>query len=181
MRSTLFVILVFLGVGIRAEITVPTPPTPPTMPIISGGITVVPLDAEHLDALTSGILQLDSLTTLMDGLESELQKLRKEKSEVRALLPPATRLNRVYQQSEVDYKATALRRSLGSLPLTGTLSVRLVVNPDGRPEEIEIVSAPVSREAHLEKLVSSWLFVPARKSGKRVRVRTTSTVKLSDD
>ena len=181
MRTTLLTILVVLSNAAHAEITAPTPPTPPSLPTGAGSAKVAPLDPEQRDKFTSAIIQLDSLATRIDELESELMKLRKEQSDVRARLPPATRLKRVYLQSEVDYRAAPLRRSLGPLPMTGYISVRLVVNPDGRPEEIEVISAPTSQKMRLENLVSSWLFVPARKSGTRVRVRTTSTVKASED
>jgi TonB family protein len=164
MHIALFVFLVVFGSTSHAKITTPTPPTQPTLPIVSGSVTVASLGPEQKDAL-----------------KSELLKLKQERTEARALLPPASRLDRIYQQSEVDYKASPIRRSLASLPASGTISVRFVVDPEGRPEEIEILSSPTSQEAIVNKAVSTWLFVPARKSGKRVRVSTTVSIRMGEN
>ena len=177
MRTTLFLILFGLSHAAGADIKMPTPPTPPTPPVVSGAAGKVPLSPEKQDELTTAITRLDSVNTLVKNLQSRLRELENERSKIRDQLPPASNLNRIYLQTEVDHKAYAVRRNL---PGTGRITVRFVVDTNGQTDDIEIVSAPESHKARVQRGVSSWLYVPAFKSGKRVRVRITASVRIDE-
>ena len=177
MHTILFLILLGLSHTTSADIKMPEPPTPPTLPTVAGVASSFPISPEKQDELTTAIIRLDSLNTLVKDLKSRLRELEEDRSKVQSQLLPASNLNRVYTQMEVDHKAVAIRRNL---PGTGRITVRFVVNPDGQTGDIEIISAPVSHKARIQQAVSSWLYVPALKSGKRVRVRITASVKVDE-
>lgn len=181
MSATLFLIVFGLTRVVDAEIKMPTPPTPPKLPTVIGALSEDSLDDEGQDAFAAAIVRLDSVTTLINDLKSRLREIEDEQSKIRDQLPPATQRDRIYLQTEVDHKAYAIRRSLPSLPGVGRLTVRFVVNPEGQIEDIEIVSAPVSHTAKVRRAVSSWLFTPARKSGMRVHVRVTASIRVDEN
>ena len=181
MHTTLFLILFGLTRAADADIKMPNPPTPPTPPTVIGALSRDSPDTEGQDTFAAAIVRLDSVRTLVKDLKSRLRVIEDEQSKIRDQLPPATRRDRIYLQTEVDHKAYAIRRSLPSLPGVGRLTVRFVVNPEGQIEDIEIVSAPVSHTANVRRAVSSWLFAPARKSGLRVHVRVTASIRVDEN
>jgi TonB family protein len=180
--STLLLYLAFtLGVQTAAEITLPTPPKAPELPRVEGAVGKTTISAEQLDTFTATIVQLDSLRTLENDLKSKLAGLKTEQSEIREKLIPATRLKRIYLQSEVDHKAYSIRRSLPSMTGRGDITVRFIVNPEGHTEEIEVISPTGVRGEPVRETVSRWLYGPARKSNQRVPVRITVSARMNED
>lgn len=164
-----------------AEITLPTPPKPPELPRVEGSFSGATGGQAQSDAFTLAIVRLDSLKTLESELKGRLAQIKKKQTETRKGLDPATRLKRIYLQTEVDRKAYPIRRTLPTLSGKGDITVRFIVNPEGRPEDIEVVSPIGVLGDDVRRTVSTWLYGPARKSARRVPVRITVSSKMDED
>ena len=169
--------LVVLLSAATAEITMPKPPTPPKPPQVVGAKS---FDTSDPDQLVTTIGQIDSLRARASVLQAELKRLGERETELVDQLPPASRRTNVYTQSEVDRQAVPIRRFLPALAESGNLEVSFVVNPDGYPTKIRVVSGPIGQNEVLVDAVGSWLYAPAIRSGRRVPVRLTTTVRLSE-
>lgn len=163
-----------------AEVKMPDAPVPPTPPSVVGA-QIDPLTPADRDALEATIVRLDSVTTEVRRLERRIRDLRDRESTLVANLPPATKRDRIYDPNEVDHPTRPIRMTLPPISGVSRLSVRLIVDPRGHATAIEILDGPTDRTTSITEAVETWLFVPARRDGRRVPVRTTLTFRLDQD
>ncbi len=179
MRAITLMLALCIPSLVTAEITVPTLPTPPTPPDIAGQITSEDHDQENRAAIV--ITRMDSIRSAIEEHQRQLSDLKKESTRIEEELAPASGRNRVYAQNEVDQEAYAIRRSLPQLPESSRIDLEFIVAPDGRSSKIHVVSGPSSYTEAITDAVGTWLYVPAQKGNRRVPVRVTTSIRLTDN
>jgi len=169
-------ILAVIASAVVAEVTMPKPPTPPLRPTIQS----TPIMQERDTELTTTIRALDSLRTASTSVERELARIEAIMDSIQKHLPPASRRTKTYGQKEVDQPAIPIRRSIPSAENSG-LEVTFTINPDGQATDVKVLSAPLDQVDPLTRAVEGWLYAPAVKAGRRVPVRITTSLRISDD
>jgi hypothetical protein len=164
--------------SVEADVAMPTPPKPPDLPTVDGMSSLK--QATEPGQLAVAIARLDSIRAAKSDLNRRLKELKADEETTLKELPPASRRKQIYGQGEVDQKATAIRRTLPPMKDRGSIEVSFVVTPDGTTSDIRLVSTPISDTDQITEAVSSWLFIPAIKSDRRVPVRVTTSLRLSD-
>ena len=184
MSQLILACLISISVGCAlspaiAEITMPPPPTPPTPPSI---VNASPTADRQSDPVSPSltIVRIDSLSNAIGELEDRLHALKEERTELEKKLSPASRNDRVYSQDEVETRAIAVRRQMPVLPESTYLEVQFVVSPSGKTQEIRLLSGPTQNLAEIERTVETWLYSPAIREGRRVPVRITASLRISE-
>lgn len=178
-RITLVVLagIILLSIA-HADITVPTPPKAPEPPTVDGMTTVERITTPS--HLVTAYTRLDSIRQAAADLKTRLAVLAEQEEAILAEVPPASRRDKTYTQNEVDQPATPIHRTFPGLPHNSGIEISFVLSPDGVPTSVKILSAPTTHIDRLTTAVKSWRYTPAIRNARRVPVRITTTLRLSD-